>query len=384
MSGSHHQGRREAGERDDLPRPLTQAELVRSIKPREALETREAALEMQVLFAGSPGAKVHAQLVRSEGARAQRGAETFAAELRVDGVRLGARVLPPSIPTVAMKRERTPSREAIHGFEGHAPRHLPLRVAPEPLAPELRAPYRLNAQRRPLSRDVHEVTTVFPPENRAVFNDTSYPWSTCGKVQTSLGQASGVLVGPRHLLTVSHVVQWNADNTAGWVKFTPAAFDTSAPFGAAWGTRVYYERKVTGPTIDRDEGQHDYVCVVLDRRIGEAAGWMGTRSWSDSWDDEPYWCHVGYPADISGGNRPTFQSSIPLDGSFWDDEVHTRIWHRADVFPGQSGGPYFAWWANETFPRVVAVQSGQNPDENSASGGAHMVQRVISARNDWP
>ncbi len=264
----------------------------------------------------------------------------------------------------------------------YRPGHLALNLKPEALPRqfEVRKKY---FDRLPETRDkeIHYATTIFGADNRRLFLDSSYPWGTVGKVSTALGSGSGVMVGPRHLLTVSHIVQWNSNST-GWISFTPASFDGAAPFGTAWGTRVYYRVKVTGPTINRNEGQHDYVVVVLDRRIGDICGWMGTKSWTDSWDNDPYWAHVGYPGDLNSGNRPSFQNSIPMDGSFWDAERHTRIFHRGDVFPGQSGGPYFAWWSNG--PHAVAVQSGQASDENSASGGSEMVDLVIRARNEYP
>jgi V8-like Glu-specific endopeptidase len=234
-------------------------------------------------------------------------------------------------------------------------------------------------------KDVHRATTVFTPDDRYIFNDTAFPWCTTGRVDTPGGQASGVMVGPRHMLTCSHAIQWNADGTAGWVKFTPSYFDGSAPFGVAWGTMIYWEElKVFGPTVDRTEGQHDYVAVVLNTRIGDLTGWMGSRSWSDDWDGGSYWSHIGYPGDLAGGQRPSYQASIALDGSFWDREVHTRIFHQGDVWPGQSGGPFFGWWDGEPWPRVVADQSGQASDENSASGGAHMIDCIIRALNDFP
>ena len=57
--------------------------------------------------------------------------------------------------------------------------------------------------------DVHEATTIFGPDNRYIFLDTAFPWCTTGRVDTPGGQASGTMVGPRHLLTCSHTIQWN-------------------------------------------------------------------------------------------------------------------------------------------------------------------------------
>jgi V8-like Glu-specific endopeptidase len=193
------------------------------------------------------------------------------------------------------------------------------------------------------------------------------------------------MVGPRHLLTCSHAIQWKSGGGAGWVKFTPSYFDGSAPFGEAWGTRVYYYNKADGSDgLSRHEEQYDYVVVVLGSRIGDLTGWMGGRSWSDDWDDESYWRHIGYPGDLASGQRPSYQRDIAMDGSFWDREAHTRIFHQGDVWPGQSGGSFFAWWSGENYPSVVAVQSAQNSDENIASGGSDMIDLIIRARSEHP
>ena len=97
------------------------------------------------------------------------------------------------------------------------------------------------------------------------------------RVDSPGGFGSGVMVGPRHLLTVSHIVQWLPNNQAGWIRFRPAFFDGSAPFGEAWATWTYYKYKVSGPTIDWIEGMYDYVCVVLNWPIGNLTGRIGSR-----------------------------------------------------------------------------------------------------------
>ena len=227
-----------------------------------------------------------------------------------------------------------------------------------------------------------EVTTIFGSDDRRVFNDTSYPWGCCGRVDTPIGSGSGVMIGPRHLLTVSHVIQWNPDNTTGWIRFMPAYYNGSLPFGDAWGTLTYYKYKVSGPTIDWIEGMYDYVCVVLDRPIGNYTGWLGSKGYSDSWDGGNYWAHVGYPADLTGVNRPTYQGYLPLDGDFWELDSHESMSHSFDVWPGQSGGPFFGWWSG--WPYAVAVQSAQSGSANFASGGQDMVDLIIRARSEHP
>lgn len=376
--------------------PLYLEEAVEKIGSREPIaEAKDLRVDLNLLVGSFGEPDVELELAPLKGARVEcasgdsdkgRGYEI---KLSLRNMALGTHVLPPPIKTREFepRRDIREAQREFPEFDGLLPDHQPMRVMPRRLPRDLKVPRRIQSEKAVSDQGErpHWATTIFAPDQRYTFNDTAFPWCTVGKVETPGGSASGAMVGPRHMLTCSHAIQWNADGTAGWVKFTPSYFDGSAPFGVAWGTMIYWEGlKVFGPTINRSEGQHDYVCVVLNTRMGDLTGWMGSRSWSDDWDGEPYWAHIGYPGDLAGGQRPSFQSGISLDGSFWDREVHTRIFHRGDVWPGQSGGPYFAWWAGESWPRVVADQSGQDSDENSASGGAHMVDCIIRARNDFP
>ena len=388
---------REGADAEPSNRPLHHHELLEQLEPREPIgELKESAIDLGFDLAvnGEPDVQVEREVV--DGAylsgRERRDLERatpWRIRLAIRNAAVGVHAFPPRVEIEEIAHDHGDAeRLERFEFEGNLPDHLPLRLTPRKLPAELQVPRRI-AVRGALERSdedrIMQATTIFGADNRYLFNDTAYPWCTVGRVDSPGGSASGTLVGPRHLLTCSHTIQWNADNTAGWVKFTPAYFDGSTPFGVAWGIRVYWEgQKVYGPTIDRDEGQHDYVCVVLDRNIGNLTGWMGSRSWSDDWDGLAVWRHIGYPGDLANAQRPSYQAGISLDGSFWDREVHTRIFHQGDVWPGQSGGPFFAWWSGESFPRVVADQSGQDSDENTASGGAHMVNCIIRARNDYP
>jgi V8-like Glu-specific endopeptidase len=260
------------------------------------------------------------------------------------------------------------------------PEHLGLSALPKP-APKKLAHVSLRSLPDLVKRG-DKATTIFPPDDRYIFQDKNYPWCCCGRVDSPNGQGSGVMVGPRHLLTVSHVIQWNDDDTAGWVKFSPAYFNGAEPFGHAYGVMVYSKDKVDGPTIGFFEEMWDYVCVVLDSPIGNLTGWIGAKGYTDDWDGGDYWSHIGYPGDLTAGARPTFQNGISLDGKWYEVDSHEAIDHHADVWPGQSGGPFFGWWGNG--PYAVAVQSAQNSDENIASGGQDLVDLILQARADYP
>jgi V8-like Glu-specific endopeptidase len=266
--------------------------------------------------------------------------------------------------------------------EPYIPTHLPLRPLPRPLPRGLEAPRFYDPHAQSVSEDEFRATTVFLPENRQVLWDASYPWGTNGRVTTGNGWGSGVLVGPRHLLTCSHVIVWNADGSSGWVDFVPGYFDRPpGPFGSASAIRWYAYRKVIGPDIDVDEGRHDYCVLVLNWRIGDAAGWMGAKSYTDSWDGYPWWTHVGYPNDF-GGHRPTWQNGIAMDGDPVEADSNQRMYHFGDVIPGQSGGAFFAWWPEG--PHAIAVQSAHNPATNLASGGSYIPNLINQARSEFP
>src|SRR5512139_3750738 len=248
------------------PPPLSLDELVTSLKPR-APRTRltDAEIQHSLLLASDDKLRVSQSLnlLGKEGAGA---GAAYELNLRVQGAAIGRHVLPPN-PMVREFRSDHDVRQrqrAFPYFNGYLPDHLGLSILPKQVPRELTVPRRMRAPSLPdRPGEVHEATTIFGPDNRYLFFDTAFPWCTTGRVDTPGGQASGTMVGPRHLLTCSHAIQWNTDGSAGWVKFTPSYFDGSAPFGVAWGTWIYWEGvKVFGPSINRDEGQHDYVCVV--------------------------------------------------------------------------------------------------------------------------
>lgn len=348
-------------------------ERIKAKKAKKALDEVELDINLNLPMSAVP--KLEARLD-----------EKKRATLRIGNFKLGQHFFPPDIEAKGVPSLGIKSKTFAKPLQTGAilPDHLELRPSPQSLAAKLQAPPFFKAFVSPETQKIgNQATTIFSPDNRLVFCDTSYPWCTCGRVDSPVGQGSGVMVGPRHLLTVSHMIKWNSDGSAGWVRFRPAYCAPSAPFGDAWAVRTYYKYKVVGPTIDWTEGMYDYVVCVLDRFIGNWTGWMGSKGYTDAWDGRAYWTHVGYPGDITSGNRPTYQGGISLDGEFWEPDSHEAMANWADVWPGQSGGPFFAWWA-DGWPYVVAVQSSQNSNQNNASGGQDLVDLIIRARNEYP
>lgn len=297
----------------------------------------------------------------------------------VQGVRPGVRALRPALTGDGIKPQarRRDEAELEKMLTSFVPDHLAFNPMPIQRVKPFRR-IRLGAE-----HERRVATTIFSPDNRMVFQDTQYPWSTVGLVETNRGSGSGVVIGPRHLLTVSHVMDWTAPPgfAADWVRFTPSYFDGDAPFGEAYGAHIYWYLQEDGDGfISGNEALFDYAVVVLDQRIGELTGWMGARGYNDDWDSLDVWSHMGYPADLNSGQRPIFQGGFQLDGS---DDAAQALLHTADVFPGQSGGPMFGWWEGDVGPRAVAVQSWQNASTNGASGGMDLRDLVALARTEF-
>ena len=299
--------------------------------------------------------------------------------------RVGQHFFPPSIKTVRLDPRKQKKVEfSLDDLVGYRPDHLALRPVPERLPRKLQVS-RQWRRKEGREDDLGEPGTIFTPDTRYVFSDTSFPWCTCGRVQTSSGSGSGVMIGPRHLMTASHVINWGPNNTAGWVKFTPLQFDTSEPFGVAWATRIYWWQRVNGGDgISSNEAAFDYVVCVLDRRLGDTIGWMGSRGYSSDWNGGAYWAHVGYPGDLGGSVRPVFDGSGVIDSTISEStggRSSFRMMHRNDYWFGQSGGPAFGWWGSEPWPRVVGIYSAVNwgvTGGPNANGGGNPLSELIN------
>lgn len=360
---------------DRIAQPVAFEELEQHFTARGAESEVPIGIQRRFHVAAEQEPKIATRLERIERGDGQPHWEVI---VEIDGVRAGGRSLPPALRGEATKlgKRRVSESELAERLTSYVPPHLGFNPTPRDLVKSV-------TRIRSTEAEPRIATTVFGTDNRRAFRDTTYPWSTIGLVQTNRGAGSGVMIGPRHLLTVSHVIDWSAPSgfAADWVRFTPSFYDGNAPFGEAYGSHIYWFVQEDGDGfISDNEGDFDYAVVVLDRRLGETTGWMGARGYDDDWDDLDVWSHMGYPADLNLGQRPTWQGGFLVDGTDADAQ---SILHRADVFPGQSGGPVFGFWNGDVGPRAVAVQSWQNSSNNGASGSMDMRDLVARARTDF-
>ncbi len=281
---------------------------------------------------------------------------------------------------------------AVAELDGRRPDGMETTFLPSKAAPTHR--------RRPRpGEDRDKGGTIFDTDDRYLFDDVSFPWRTTGKVRTAGGWGSGTMIGPRHVLTASHVVNWNSDSkgAVGWATFTPGYFDGRGPWGEIDVVEVIYWEQAPGSLTD-EETSIDYVVLVTDQRIGDLIGYAGYRAYDGGWNGGTYWQYIGYPAERSTGERPAFQGAAVVS-SKQDFNVGgvdgAVLGHFNEFTPGQSGGAAWGWWGGEPWPRVVGVGStigstavqkptGSTMGDNEYGGGPGLSTIISWARANRP
>ena len=370
------------------PTPLTLSQLKRlKALPPEAKPPSHLSINLNT-FRVPKGAK--AQIIKVESNQ-----ELFQVQIQMPNGELGRQMPYESIPTLRLDRRKL-KEVALDSVKSDGLRPLHLQVGFLPTKVKLTLAERAHPPMNfKYPKGVDRPTNVFPPDQRYIYQDISFPWCTVGRVDTPLGTCTGCMIGPRLLLMANHCIQWNSNGTAGWVRFRPAYFNGSAPFGEAWATQVIWWMQTSGGNgLTDQETAFDYVVCVLDRRLGDVVGYPGYRTYSDSWNGNTFWQHMGYPGDLSGSQRPAFQgncivSTVGNQGAA--GQTGYVLGHFNDVVGGHSGGPLWGWWANEPWPRVVGTQSAEarvpanNTSGDNEFGGGPALSSLISwARANFP
>ena len=237
---------------------------------------------------------------------------------------------------------------------------------------------------------------VYPPDQRQVYLPQNYPWRCIGRIFTWTNWAggggwnwwgSGVLVGPRHVLTAGHVCPWGAGSWA--MKFVPNYWNGAPLLGAG---ALSFVSDYRGWNTNDTVAANDMAVLRLYDPLGSSLGWMGTKTFDSSWNGGNYWTLAGYPGSIAGGERPSQQSGIPVLDTDGDGDAE-EIEHHGSATPGDSGGPFFGFWSGA--PYAVGTTSGGetisggflgigDEDNNIEAGGSAMVDLVKWAQANWP
>lgn len=259
-------------------------------------------------------------------------------------------------------------------------------------SPRIAARDRFKPMRRINGRPVDPLW-VFGPDDRWSFRDSAWPWGLVGKVFTSSGwTGSAALIGDRIIATAGHVVPW--DDNPWWMRFVPAFYDGTSLHGAGVESYVSDAR---GYDVNGNVTGYDWAVCRLYEPLGSWLGYFGYNGYNSAWEDDPYWSIIGYPGAIAGAQRPSFQGSVSSFDTDGDSAGGLEIETRADLTPGNSGGPMFGWWSGD--PRLIGVVSGQEEDwspgfwpwewadverGNVIAGGSGFTNLMAWGRSNWP
>jgi V8-like Glu-specific endopeptidase len=273
-------------------------------------------------------------------------------------------------------------------FGANRPEWMPASYYPRPLPDLGRAPGMRSIRGRS-TRPLY----VFGADDRLAYMDSTWPWGLVGKVYTSSGwTGSAALIGPRLIATAGHVVPWGGGSW--WMRFVPAHYNGVSLHGAGVESYVSDAR---GFDTNGSVTGYDWAVCRLYEPLGNWLGYFGYNGYSSSWEDDPYWTVLGYPGAVASGQRPSYQSSVSSFDTDGDSNGGLEIETKADMTPGNSGGPMFGWWNGD--PRLVGVVSGQEEDwspgfwpwdwgdterGNVVAGGSGFTNLMAWGRTNWP
>ncbi|WNG87800.1 trypsin-like serine protease [Mycobacterium sp. ITM-2016-00317] len=252
--------------------------------------------------------------------------------------------------------------------EGYRPPWVEQRYLPD------LAPYPLAGRQTGLPED-----RMFLEAFAAEAERFPYPWRTIGKVYTPTAGGTGYLVGPNLVLTAGHVMPW--DQADWWVQFIPAYRDGDSnptPFGWSYVSEYRGYRPQGGSPFG-----YDYALCRLYQPLGNALGWMGTRSAGDDDIESRSYTSSGYPDSYGGRPAVNFSLGIrDIDNDSPGREYET-VHH---VSSGWSGGPL--WYFAGTNPYAIGVTSGYekdglDPTRDVYAGSSAMTDLVRFGLDNW-
>lgn len=230
------------------------------------------------------------------------------------------------------------------------------------------------------------IDTVIGADDRVRINPTtSFPWRAIADLEiwtanntssTPNSGCTGWFIGPHTLATAGHCVYQH--DKGGWirkVRVIPGRNGTGAG-SEPFGSQISYDvRSVRGWTNDRDS-RYDYGAIILpNNNLGNAVGWFGFASLSNSSLDGMMANLSGYPGDKPNGTQWFHSRRIT-------DVEARRVYYDIDTFNGQSGSP--VWRLLNGQRHGVAVHTnGTGGCGGSENCGTRITQPVFDNFLAW-
>lgn len=186
-----------------------------------------------------------------------------------------------------------------------------------------------------------DTSRVFKPLD-IINNPNSLPYRPVVKI----GNVTGVLIDPYHILTAGHVISFNSG--MGTTKVTAGYDNGTEPYGAAYPVLVYLLSNYSS-TSSTDLG-----IIKLDRPIGALVGWDGYGFNSDnSYFKSGYFFNPSYPSASPYNGMAMFNWKNIFDTVFTDFMYSFR-----SGYSGMSGSPAILPSGGNYVVSGVLVSSG--------------------------
>jgi V8-like Glu-specific endopeptidase len=370
-------------------RPMTLEELARLQSVPDRANPPQELSRSQVFLSATSGSNLAAQLKGGSGEPVV----TLKPAQSLGGRPVSGWELPSGIYTYGLNVQ-TAELAQLPASEDETPDHLDA-YTPEwsgiDYFPKLAEPISLHTVHRLRRRSGRLVRPeyIFGPDNRVVYYPSGYPWRCIGRIfvwtnsanVNSSWSGTAALVWKNTVLTCSHMAPWaSVSSGTPWkALFVAGYYDGSSVNGSgasAW---------VTGLWGYKNHSQGDDMAVMaLNSPLGDWLGYFGYKTYTDAWEDGPWWTLCGYPGMVANAQRPSRQSSFPIQDDD-NDGAGVELEYEADTSDGNSGGPVFGWWDGK--PYIIGTHSGGEEEafdtNNVAAGGAALSNLIHWARTHW-
>lgn len=193
-----------------------------------------------------------------------------------------------------------------------------------------------------------ELKNIIGRDDRSSFSVYNYPYNLVGQIKIlNIGSATGVLIGPKHVLTCFHNVSKGLDGKLNSTYFIPAFHNgrkkgIKEPYGRFIVVDAYYPGGQRRNSNSHEYSSVDYAILVL-KSEPDLGGFASCIPYQPCFNNIS-WKHIGYPRDYG---IPFIQHDVKISqsGNFiYNDMTNNRIsgikyFTNADAEQGQSGGP---------------------------------------------
>ena len=259
---------------------------------------------------------------------------------RIPVIRLGAKEIDPQL--------------AAREIEGYPPLGVPTTFMPKLAEPT----HRLRPQK---GKDLDPGGTIFGTDDRYLFDDRLLPLANHGQGQNrrQVGVRDDDRPSPRAHRQPRGQLDRRRRRRRRMAHLHARLLRRQRAVGRDCRDPGHLLGAGAGQLTDQQTA-FDYVVLVMEERIGDIVGYPGYRTYDDDWNGGRYWQYIGYPGELSSGERPAFQGDGVVS-SVGEESLSGQtgyvMGHFNEFTPGQSGGAVWGWWGEEPWPRVVGVGS---------------------------